>query len=185
MAVTMAKKPRDGRASGRQEMAEAEVEAATPNPRNDQLFAQLLDRVVGELAADGAEPTEALAAAGRAVKGTAWAGYRGGRARLASAAAAYLTWLAPTEGWKYFDAGEVAGRRPIGWQSPEGVAIVDVLGGGQAYTRIVRQVRAHYPEAAAIRVLDLLAPRRSRAYPKVSSSVPLVDTPWWFEGSAR
>lgn len=185
MAVTMLEKGGRERSAGRREMAEVEAAAAAPNPKNDQLYAQLLDQVVGELAARGASPTEALAAAGRAVKGTAWARYRSGRARLASAAAAYLTWLAPTGGWEHFDAGEVAGRRPIGWQSPEGEVIIDVLGGGQAYTRIIRQVRATRPEAAVIRVLDLLAPRRSQAYPKASTSVALVDTPWWFEGSER
>lgn len=166
-------------------MAELEAAAAAPNESNDQLYARLLDQVVGELAARGAEPIEALGAAGRAVKGTPWAGYRNGRARLASAAATYLTWLVPGSGWTHFDAGEVEGRRPVGWQSASGETVVDVLGGGRASSRIVRRVRDLYPEVTAIRVLDLLAPRRSVAYPKGMPSVPLVETPWWFEGAGR
>jgi hypothetical protein len=185
MAVTLMREAGPRRDAARCGMAEIEAAAAAPNPGNDQLYVRLLDQVVDELVARGAEPTEALGAAGRAVKGTPWAGYRNGRARLASAAATYLTWLVPGNSWTHFDAGEVEGRRPVGWQSAGGETVVDVLGGGRANTGIVRQVRDLHPEAAVIRVLDLLAPRRSVAYPKGAPPVQLVDTPWWFEGAGR
>lgn len=76
----------------------AEVEAAVPP--EDGRYHRLLDEVVHRLAGSGADATAALAIAGQVVRTTIWAGYRSGRARLASAAASYLTWLAPPGDWK-------------------------------------------------------------------------------------
>lgn len=161
--------------------ADVEAASALPAPGNEELFPVLLDRVVGRLVESRAEPTRALWIAGQVVRGTPWARYRNGRARLASAAATYLTWLAPPESWKAFAAPKVGNRRAIGWRAPSGEVIVDLLGGGSAYVKaLVKDLAPLCPEATAIRAIDLLHPRASTAYEPNALAALLPDTCWWF-----
>jgi hypothetical protein len=174
------------RARGAVEIDRCAVEAEAASPRTDDLYPRLLDQVVRELALDGAGPAAALAAAGRAVRSTPWAGYRTGRARLASAAASYLTWLAPPAPWTAIDVPEIAGRRPVGWSSPGGEVLIDLLSGGtRDIKRLMRAAGAAGIDFVAVRALDLLAPTRSTAYPKGGLPLPLPESPWWFAGGAR
>lgn len=162
----------------------AQAEAALP--RDDRLYPRLLDQLVRELAVCRAEPTAALAAAGRLVRGTSWAGYRSGRARLASAAASYLTWLAPPTPWAAVELPEIAGRRPIGWRSVNGDVLIDLLSGGpRDVKRFMRVVGELGIEFTAVRALDLLAPTRSTAHEKGKLPMALRESPWWFTGSGQ
>ncbi|MGH8979442.1 MAG: hypothetical protein ACRDWE_00270 [Acidimicrobiales bacterium] len=186
MAVASAAQGRRKGEVSRTQMAAVEAAASNPRAENDGLYGRLLDQVVGQLAVERAEPRGGLAAAGQAVRGTAWAGYRNGRARLASAAAAYLTWLAPPKDWATFETEQVGGRRPIGWRSPAGESIVDLLGGGSIYVKgLVPAVRELHPDAAVIRAMDLLAPTRSVAYQRGAPAVPLLESEWWFAEDGR
>jgi hypothetical protein len=89
------------------EWREIEIEAA--KPRGPDLYPILLDRVVERLTDEDPDPTRALALAGQVVLGTPWAGFRSGRNRLASAAAAYITWIAPPEPWSKVCVDTVGG----------------------------------------------------------------------------
>lgn len=162
----------------------AEVAAAAP--AEDGRYHRLLDEVVRRLAIAGAEPTAALAVAGQVVRDTTWAGYRNGRARLASAAASYLTWLAPPGDWKYTELSLVGERRPVGWRSPDGELVVDFLDvAPRAIKACVRGVEKMEMSPVAIRALDLMAPTRSTAYLGTAAPVALAETRWWFAGGAR
>lgn len=160
--------------------AAVEAAAAAPARGNEDLFPTLLDRVVGQLVTSRAEPTSALAIAGQVVRGTAWATYRNGRARLASAAAAYLTWLAPPEPWLGFEVPPIAGRQPIGWRAASGEVLIDLLGGGHVYVKQLVRELARRDEATAIRAIDLLHPRASVAHAPGAQPVALPESPWWF-----
>ena len=161
-----------------------EIEAGAP--RDEVLYGQLLDRVVLRLACEGGSPTSALAIAGQEVRGTAWAGYRSGLARLASAAASYLTWCAPAPSWAPHPFGEVGNRHPIAWTSPVGDVMVDLLAGGALYAKsLVPVVRAAAEGPVVVRLLNMLAPMQSSAYLPNGQIVPLVGSAWWFEGGVR
>jgi hypothetical protein len=161
-----------------------EIEAGAP--RDEVLYGQLLDRVVLRLACEALSPSSALAIAGQEVRGTAWSGYRSGRARLASAAAAYLTWLAPPPSWTPQPFGEIGTRHPIAWTSPVGDVLVDLLAGGALYAKsLVPAVRAAAEGPVVVRLLNVLAPMQSSAYLPNGQIVPLVGSAWWFEGGVR
>lgn len=99
----------------------AAVQVVAAKPRSSAVLPQLRDKVVLDLVeGDRAPATDALAAAGRAVRGTSWAGYRSGRCRLATMAASYLRWLAPPATWSFVGAPSVSGRRAVAWLSPAG-----------------------------------------------------------------
>jgi hypothetical protein len=166
------------------ERSEIQVKASTP--RDPALFGQLLDRVVHELVLGQPDPTRALALAGRAVHSTPWAGYRTGRARLATAAAAYLSWLAPPEPWVTVEVAAVSSRRPIGWRSPEGALVIDVLAAGsREVTSLGRAVLRAGTGAVAIRSLDVTAPARSKVFVTGVMPMMLAESDWVFEGRVR
>ena len=163
--------------------AAVEVDASTPNPKNEDLYPRLLDEVVARLLSERMEPTAALAVAGHVVRGTPWASYRTGRIRLASAAASYLTWLVPPANWTPGTAPAIAGRQPVAWCSPAGETIVDLLGGGRTYVKQLAHPLARLGHFAAVRAIDLVAPTKSVAYPSGAHSLPLVESEWWFGGA--
>ena len=163
--------------------SEIEIEAASP--RDPTLYPRLLDEVVHLVATGVSGEAPALVAAGQVVRGTPWAGFRTGRARLASAAAAYLNWMAPPRPWAYEAAVIIEGRRPLAWRCPEGV-LIDLLGAaGQPTRSLVPAARAAVPGSLVVRVLDLTAPTRSVYYEAGGAALPLLGSPWWFEGGAR
>jgi hypothetical protein len=165
----------------------SEIELGAAFPRQDGHYPAFLDEVVHQMCARSLGPTAALGVTARVLQGTNWAGYRSGKARLASGAASYLTWLAPPAEWSYVPLAPVGERRPVGWRSPGGELIADVLAGDNAYVRrfSAASVKAAVPDVAAVRVLNLLAPRHSVALLASGKTNPLVDTPWWFEGGQR
>ena len=163
--------------------AAVEMAAAVPNPKNEDLYPRLLDEVVARLVSERMEPTAALAVAGHVVRGTQWASYRTGRIRLASAAASYLTWLAPPAGWTPAPAPAITGRQPVAWCSPAGETIVDLLGGGRTYVKQLAHPLARLGHFDAVRAIDLVAPTKSVAYPSGAHSLPLVESEWWFGGA--
>jgi hypothetical protein len=162
-----------------------EIEAAAP--KDPDTFGQLLDAVVDELTRGEPEPTRALVIAGRVVAGTPWAGFRSGRARLATAAASYLNWVAPPLPWVRLDLDlSVDGRRPIGWCSELGVVFVDALVHGEREAAsFARKLRKSGTEMAAVRAIDVLAPTRSKVYENGQRATLLRDSAWDFEGRAR
>jgi hypothetical protein len=163
---------------------EVEIEAAWP--KNEDLYPSLLDQAVHLMTAGGIEPTSALSVAGRVVRGTPWAGFLSGKGRLASAAASYLTWLAPPSSWQAVDVPRVDGRLPVGWMSPSGELVVDLLfGAGRIPRGLVPLVKAAAPTYSVIRLLNLTAPTQSVAYLPGGAIQPLNETQWWFEGEAR
>lgn len=162
----------------------AEVEASVP--AEEGRYHRLLDEAVHRLAAARAEPAAALFVAGQVVRGTSWAGYRNGRARLASAAASYLTWLAPPKCWRYVELAPVSGRRPLGWASPEGDLVVDFLDvAPRAVKGCVRAVEKKAMAPVAVRVLNLLAPTHSVVHVPGASPIALYESKWSFGEGAR
>jgi hypothetical protein len=164
----------------------AELELQAAYPREEGRYPQLLDHVVHAMCAQALEPISALVVTSAILRGTNWASYRNGRTRLASAAASYLTWLAPPTGWIYKDVGVVGDRRPLGWVNTDGELLIDLLAGGQIDPRRgAGPVVAAYRDAVAVRVLNLLAPRQSVVHHGTRQVGPLLESPWWFEGSGR
>lgn len=163
------------------------VQVAAARPRSTAVLPHLLDRVVLELV-DGARApsTGALSAAGRAVRGTSWDGYRTGRARLATMAASYLRWLAPPATWSLAGTPTAGGRRSLAWLSPSGELLIDLLdvGDTDGHT-LVERLFAYGVSAAGqlagVRLLRLSAPTTSVIYTTPERQQPLTDSPYWFE----
>lgn len=168
------------------------VQVAAAKPADTAVFPRLLDQVVVELVASGGAPSAALGVAGRAVRGTTWAGYRNGRNRLASMAASYLRWMAPPEAWGAADPRSVSGRTAFPWVSPAGELIVDLLDVGdvEGHT-LAAAFHAHGLARAAelgsgvhlvgVRLMRLTSPTSSVLYTTRQRQAPLTATPYWFE----
>ncbi len=164
----------------------AAVQVRSRRPRQGHALEELLDRVVASLVEGGRPGTAALEAAGRAAVGTPWSGYRNGRNRVATLAAAYLRWLAPRDGWEHVGTLEVGGRRPLAWRSATGRLVVDLLDVDGESARLVRPAFGACGELggpAAVRLLRLGAPTTSLLYTSPTAHEALVGTDYWFEAT--
>lgn len=162
----------------------AAIQVEASRPRSPATFAALLDAVVADLISQNLAPTAALAAAGRAVIGTPWAGYRNGRNRLATLAASYLHWMVPDADWSFAGVLEVGSRRPLKWTSEGGRRITDVLDlDGQARSLVGAAFTAgdETGELTVVRLLRLSAPTSSLLYTTPKTHEPLMASPFWFE----
>jgi len=160
------------------------VQIEASRPRSSSSLETFLDELIGEMAADDDSPFSALAAAGRAVRGTPWAGYRNGRNRIATMAASYLHWLKPGASWTFSGALSVEGRRPLVWGG-DGHSLVDLLdvaGEAQALVGPTFHASANLGIIAGVRLLRLTAPATSLLYTSPSTHQRLSETPFWFEG---
>jgi hypothetical protein len=161
-----------------------EVEAAAP--KDPELFGQLLDLVVDRLTKGPINPVLANEIAGQVTKGTPWAGFRSGRARLATVSANYLNWLAPPLPWARIDVVATAtGRRPLGWVSAEGTVLIDlfVLNTRQGAS-FTRRLKVAGCTADVIRTIDITVPTRSKVLVTDARPVELVQSDWNFGGRA-
>jgi hypothetical protein len=88
--------------------------------RDPKLAEALLDEVVAVmLRPERLPPTAAIAATSAVLAGTSWKSYRAGRMRLATQAAVYLNWLAPTGAWDLADIWDIGGRKVFTWSPAE------------------------------------------------------------------
>ena len=162
----------------------AAVQVASSRPRSEETLVPLLDTVVGDLVGRGLPATAALMAAGRAVAGTSWDGYRNGRNRLATMAAAYLHWISPGSPWQFTGSFEVGGRQILVWESVDGCTIVDLLdvtGSAQALIPPTFGACAQRDGFVGVRLVRLEAPMTSLFYKTPHSHELLAKSPYWFE----
>lgn len=161
-------------------------------PKDPALLAHLLDQTLADLLVgpDRHDPTVALGAAGRAVAGTPWSGYRTGRARLSTLCATYLAWLAPPAGWSLTEIWAL-GRSAFVWSGPGGHALADVVTAAPPGAPVLDDELRPVVDAvvargaslagfAGVRLLALAGPRLSLLVDR-SGVTPLVDTALWFE----
>jgi hypothetical protein len=166
-----------------------EVDAAAP--KNPNLQPRLLDGVVLELLKNHhADPLAALAVAGQMVRDTPWSGYRSGRARMATMAACYLTWLVPPSPWRLVDTTTMgqASQARVGFvfEGPEGQGLIDLLACGDADRRNAAEGATGCSESVVgLRLLNLSAPRQSVLYTSPHQHQPLAESAWMFEGVQR
>lgn len=170
------------------------VQVAAAKPADPAVFPVLLDRVVAQLVQTGSGPTAALGVAGQVVRHTPWAGYRTGRSRLASSAAAYLRWMAPPEDWAAGKILKVSGRTGFTWVSPDGELIVDLLDVGDVDGHTLAAALYDHGTARAealgggvrlvgVRLMRLSNPTSSVLCTTRQRQVLLTTTPYWFEAS--
>lgn len=162
----------------------AELEASAPRDRG--LYAQLLDQAVHTLAAQRAEPSSALFVAGEVVRGTPWASHKTGRARLATAAAVYLTWLAPSSPWTYDGAEIHKSRRAVRWEGPGGRVVIDVLVANHRDKAMAQRIlQGAGDEVAAVRALNLSSPNTSTVFESGGAVLAIAESSWSFTPEVR
>ena len=170
--------------SSRRSRDRATVQIEARRPRSSESLGVFLDGLVSGLAAKDEPPTAALAAAGQAVRGTPWSGYRNGRNRLATMAAAYLHWLKPGPAWTFSGALEVEDRRPLVWTGEDGRRLIDLLdvnGNAQALVGPTFLAGGEIGPLAGVRLLRLDAPARSLFYSSPTRHERLLESDYWFE----
>lgn len=139
------------------------------------------------------EPSAAITATAGVLAGSSWRSYRAGRARVATQAAVYLTWLAPPASYCCGGILELpGGRKAFGWRPPKGRQIfADVLspaGVGEgdlhqlAEAALRQMTETSGGPVAGVRVCAVSAPTRSVLATPAGTMVELTGTGLWFEG---
>lgn len=149
----------------------------------------LLDEVVAALLVPHRrQPSDALAATAAVFADSRWRSYRAGRARVATQAAVYLTWLAPPSDYRLADVAPLdSGRRSFVWKAPRARSgFADLLCPAGAEEATAAHARALAVGSggpvcfAQVRLLSVSAPTHSMLASADRTLVRLCDSALWF-----